>query len=413
MAKLPCAASFLLLSATLLPAQGYGDGRDGVLAPTADLTLDTGPNGGVFQFAAIQIPAGVTVRLRGPNPARLLCLGPARIDGVLDADADGSHWLPGQFRESRSGGPGGFAGGDWLQQGFGPGGGSAGICLYPAIQGSGGSHASLGSTNPCTNPAPTYGTALPFDVQGGSGGGGPGSGNASSYGPPASGGGGAVVLLCGGPIEVTGRISARGGDIVLDWSYWPGRPGTGGNGSGGAILLRSLQCVRVSGTLDATGGATWLEGLPVSARGGDGFVRIDAYSACGTPQVATATIRPAATVTALPHLFALDQARVGQPYRVRCASAPGDVVGVYYSFGSGFTPVPPFGVVELDPTLILFLGQHAVPGTGDDPLAAIDLQIPNVPQIAGLVAHSQAFNAFGAVTGQARLSNRLVTVILP
>nr|MBP8299892.1 hypothetical protein [Planctomycetota bacterium] len=43
-----------LAAATLLAvgasAQVYGDGHDGVLAPTSDITLDTAANGGVFHF---------------------------------------------------------------------------------------------------------------------------------------------------------------------------------------------------------------------------------------------------------------------------------------------------------------------------------------------------------------------------
>lgn len=116
-------------------------------------------------------------------------------------------------------------------------------------------------------------------------------------------------------------------------------------------------------------------------------------------------------VAPLPFLTALEPARIGQTYRVRCASAPGDLLGFYYSLGTTQIPVPPFGVLELDPALILFLGQYVVSTTGHDPLAIIDIVVPGAAALVGVTLHSQVFNAFGTVTGNARLSNRLVTTI--
>jgi hypothetical protein len=343
-----------------------------------------------------------------------LCQGAATIHGTLIADGEGSSWIGGSAVNGQAGGPGGFDGGGFQQDGFGPGGGRAGIGLYPAIHGGSASHATVGSTsNPFISPAPTYGSALPFDLVGGSGGGGPGMGNASSFGPSASGGGGAIAILAGGRITITGTVRARGGDIVLGseygWIY--SRPGTGGNGSGGAILVRSLECVRVSGTIDATGGTAQVIGSQAYPLGGDGFVRIDSYTACGAPDLTGATIRPAPLTAPMPFLTALAPARIGQTYQVRIASAPGDVLGVYYSTGTSTVAVPPFGVLELDPTLILFLGQYSVPWAGDDPLANVDIAVPNLGALVGVTVHAQAFNAFGTITGQPRLSNRLVTTI--
>lgn len=398
-------------------SQIYGTGRDGVLAPTVDVTLDTTANGGVFEFTSIHVPAGVTVRITGPHAAQLLCRGTATIQGGIDADGRGSYWAGGVYQSGWLGGPGGYRGGSTGQPGDGPGGGAYGLGIYPAIGGGSGSHATAGATNnPFLNPAPTYGSALPFDLRGGSGGGAPGTGTGSGIGPPASGGGGTVVILAEGAIDVAGSISARGGDQVLGLEYmWPNYPvQIGGLGSGGSILLRSLQCVRVSGLLDARAGSRHFAWQVPSTGGlGDGFVRIDAYSACGAPDLTGATIHPAPFVASLPFLGALEEARVGQTYRVRCASAPGDVVGFYYSVGTGFLPVPPFGVLLLDPTRILAYGLHTVPATGHDPLASIDIPVPFAPSLVGCTFHAQTFNAFGATTGQARLSNRLTTTLGP
>jgi hypothetical protein len=398
-----------------LPAQLYGDGHDGALAPTADLTLDTSANGGVFQFTSIHIPQGVTVRLTGSNPAQLLCRGAVDIAGSLDASAPGSVWTYAPIWgyvvsaiSSSQPGPGGYAGGGFLQPGFGPGGGSLGTCQYPGIAGGPASHATTASPGMCYVQPPVYGASLPFDLRGGSGGAGSGPvASQGDIGPPASGGGGVIVLLAGGPITVTGSISARGGDIAyVNASRFP--VGVGGLGSGGTILLRSLGCVRISGRIDTLGGAS----LPLNNGGaGNGFIRIDSYSACGAPDVTGAVIQPTPYLTAMPWLTALEPARIGQTYRVRCASAPGDVLGLYLSFGRSSLSVPPFGVVELDPTLILDLGQFSVPVTGHDPLAAADIAMPNVPAIIGLRAYSQMFNAFNAVNGQPRLSNVLTTII--
>ncbi len=408
----PLAALWLLFAATVpARAQGYGDGRDGVLAPTADVTLDTTANSGIFQFTQIQIPAGVTVRLVGPNPALLRCLGPASIAGVIDGDGGGSRWVGNTRSESVHGGPGGYPGG--VPPHNGPGGGGIGIGIYPIVMGGSAAHATAGSvTNPFVPLAPTYGAALPFDLRGGSGGGDPGTHNQSAHGPPPSGGGGTIALLAGGAITVSGTIRVRGGDLVFGPEFlWNLPVGRGGLGSGGAILLRSLQGVRVSGTLDASGGELRLIGAPPQPGGGDGFVRIDSYSAYGPPDLAGATIRPTPFVAPLPYLCDLEPARIGRTYRVRGAAPPGDLLGYYWSPGTGVLAVPPFGVLELDPSAILSLGLYAVPTLGHDPLAVVDLAVPNDAALVGITLHSQVFNAFGATTGQARLSNRLVTTI--
>lgn len=392
-------------------AQVYGSGANGPFAPTADTTLDTSANGGVFEFTSIAIPAGVTVTLVGPNPAVLLCQGTADIAGTLDASGAPMTFGAAPPWAGTAGGPGGFAGGDVPLPGAGPGGGPPGfVFLYPASQvGCMGSHATPGLPSPpwgsLQTPAPAYGAALPFDLRGGSGGGGGAflSFSVTSY--AGAGGGGTIVLLAEDDITVSGTIRARGGDVSVF-----GAP-RGGVGSGGSILLRSLACISVSGTIDARAGSTPTE--PDPGEHGAGFVRIDGYSACGAPDLTGATIQPAPLVAPLPFLTDLGSPHIGQTYPVRCASAPGDTVTFWFSFGTSNIPVPPFGVIELDLGTLFTLGHFPVPSVGHDPLALIDVPIPNEAWLVGVTFYAQVVNGFGTVAGLPRISNLLPFTIGP
>jgi hypothetical protein len=400
---------FPLLVSAAVGAQVYGTGANGALAPTTNITLDTTPNGGVFEFTSINIPAGVTVRLTGSNPAILLCLGSVTIAGQLDASGFDSSTGFGS-----AGGPGGYAGGGIGQPGQGPGGGPAGyVVLNPgSVPGCMASHATVGlpgpSSFPLQTPAPTYGSALPFDLRGGSGGGGQAFVSGSTVGPHGSGGGGTVAILAEGPIGISGMVRARGGTIINALPLYP----RGGVGAGGSILLRSLQCVQVSGSIDARAGAVTIGTFVVDpGPEGAGFIRIDSYSACGAPDLTGATIQPAPLVAPLPYLTALSQPRIGQVYPVRCASAPGDSLSFYFSLGTASFPVPPIGVIELDLATLWTLGTFVVPSVGHDPLAAIDIPIPNEAWLVGVTFYAQAVNAPGSAAGLPRLSNLLTIPI--
>jgi hypothetical protein len=385
-----CAASLAL--AALLPAQIGGNGSDGPFIPFfPEVLLDTTRNGGVFQFSQVLIQQAVTVRILGPNPAVILCTGPVDVRGSVSVSAGNNGGPPGP-----GGHPGGVTGSPG-QPGFGPGGGAAG-----ALPGLGvpGAHATQGSGT-----SATYGAALPFDLQGGSGGGGGSFVNANDQGPDGAGGGGVLVVLADGPITVlpTGSLQARGGNVVAT-TLTP-RLATGGPGAGGSILLRSLQCVAVSGGIDASGGFG-----PGGARGGDGYVRIDSWSACGAPNLAGAQLSGQATALALPFLTQLEAPRPGQLWRVRCVSVPGDLLGLCVSLGTASIALPGLGTVEIDPNPaagFAFLGLFAVPAIGIDPWAAFDLRVPANPALVGLTVHAQAANLFRTTVAQPRLSNRL------
>ncbi|MEZ5966384.1 MAG: hypothetical protein R3F56_21290 [Planctomycetota bacterium] len=385
----------------LLPAQIGGNGSSGPLTPAADVTLDTTANGGVFQFTTIAIPAGVTVRLRGPNPAVILCRGSASIAGDLEADAQGPMPGPGGWRGGTSTVGLGVVG----ETGHGPGGGAGALGgLSMDFLGKPAAHASAG-----TGSAPPYGAILPFDLRGGSGGGGGTYPTAGGVGPNGGGGGGALALFVDGSLTISGSVRARGGDVTVSF---PPPAGRGGPGSGGAIVVRALQCVRVSGLIDAAGGVD----AGSTARGGDGFVRVDGYSSCGMPDLTGATVRPAPSVAALPYLTQLAVPRLGQIWQVRCASVPGDSLGTWVSLSTLAVPFPPYGTVYLDTRPgagFTFLGALPVPPGGIDPMAGFDLPVPADPVLVGVTFHSQMFNILGTATGRPRLSNLLSSTVLP
>ena len=110
----------LALLASTAAAQIGGVGKDGAFTPTANITLITGPNGGHFHFTKISIPKGVTVTLRGSNPAVMYCKGTVDIAGILDAGGDVT-WSPTSpfYWASSAPGPGGHPGGTRGSPGFG------------------------------------------------------------------------------------------------------------------------------------------------------------------------------------------------------------------------------------------------------------------------------------------------------
>lgn len=165
-----------LCCAARLPAQIGGNGADGPLVVTrGTVTLDTSARPGGFDYTSITIAAGAELRLMGSNPARLRSQGAVTIDGWLNADG----FLPVAVSDGGRGGPGGFGGGVGGRGSGSPGQGPGGGCAGWA------SGNLFGSPGPASHaiPAraitwcgqtfgsapPTYGSAWPFDVRGGSG----------------------------------------------------------------------------------------------------------------------------------------------------------------------------------------------------------------------------------------------------
>ena len=322
--------SFLVALLCAAPAMSQigGNGSDGALAPTSNITLNTASNGGVFQFTQITIPSGVTVTLTGPNAATLLSQGPVNIAGTLTANGTSlgfnSNYTPG------AGGPGGFAGGQgglsfgsqWYGNiGQGPGGGfGPNPSTQPTKGGGGGGHATAGQ--PGSSPwgggggGAAYGSSFPFDLVGGSGGGG-----GYQIGFPnqycGAGGGGALAILSDNIIQVSGTVSADGGNSEFLVTGTATSGPFGGGGAGGTILLRSTDDVVVlpGGNVTAVGGVginLLFGGLQIPS-GGSGFIRIDVLGGSPTLQ---GTVNPAPVQISLPSIRTTSSPQIGTTYRI-------------------------------------------------------------------------------------------------
>lgn len=390
-------ALFTLSLAATAPAQIGGDGSDGPFTPTTDTVLDT-TAGGVFQFTRASIPAGVTVRGRGPNPLVLRVQGDFDLAGTLDISGSAANGSTGG-----AAGPGGFPGGDGrLNQGAagaGPGGGGGGTGMGLCFAGGGGGHATpgdgggLGSLVGAGGFA--YGAAYPFDLRGGSGGG--GSGCPVSFGTPGDGGGGGggvVAILVDGNLSVSGTIEATGGGNTASFSA----------GAAGSVLLRSIGALTVTGNVDASGTTGGIL-FPFSA--GEGFVRFDSYQQAPT---VTGSVAPTPLVLTLPELTG-SPAQTGSTWTATSASLPGDTMALFLAVGGAAIPLGVLGTLELDPASLVLLGSAAVPTVGVDPQANFALPIPNAPALVGVTLFAQAITA-NSVVGRPRLTNSFATPIL-
>lgn len=207
-----------------------GTGADGVYAPSANTTLSTANNFGVWNFASVNIPAGVTVTVTGPNPLTMKCTGSVTIAGTLD--------LAGTNGPAPNGGPGGFTGGV-PPSGAGSGPGAGGLNANCNL----GYCASHGTHQPgcaLSNGSVIYGTYFISPLVGGSGGR-AGSGG-SEFG---GGGGGAIAIIAVESIAVSGLLNCRGGNQQFN----------AGSGSGGSVRIQGLRHVTVSGQISVAGGS--------------------------------------------------------------------------------------------------------------------------------------------------------------
>jgi hypothetical protein len=323
------------------------------LLPTADLVVDVDPTQGAFAYSRIDIPAGVTVRFASgtswstgspPIPVRITVAGGVRIAGTLSVSPLLSFVVT-------SNGPGAVATGagamGWMQFTKNPW-GPIGTGTWSGSTGQPALHSSR------------YGTAIPFDLAGGSPGG-TTFWNSGVFGPvrlpdAGGGGGGSLVLEAGGGIDVVGTVSAREGVGAA-------------RGSGGSILLRAMQGITIgaSGVVDA---------------GFEGIVRLDAYDQV-MPAAAIQRVAPAPTVLRLPDLAETAAPTPGGTWQLRVIAPRGDVVYLAASFVPG-TGTTPYGTVGIDLATAITFAVVALPTTGHDPIATFALPIPNVPQLLGL-----------------------------
>jgi hypothetical protein len=324
------------------------------LTPTASITLDGNPTQGRFAFSRIDIPVGVRVNFSGNYPIQILCDGDARIAGQLDVDANG--WVSGPGAVTTGQGHSGVS--------------SPAVLPCPPISQPGdAAHRSL------------YGSAMPFDLSGGS------PGGSSDYYFPSlysyacpwlsfilgGGGGGTLTLEVQGRLEVHGRVSARGG-----------RGNNLSQGSGGSILLRSMAglTVHASGVVSAV----------ATALGDHGFIRLDSNSEA---PVVRGSIDPSPDVFTLPHLDEPRPPVVGATWEVRVAAPRGDGVFLAVSFAPG-SWTSGYGTVHLDIQTANTLGILWLPSTGVDPLASLQVPIPNNPAFVGLDLYTAGLNYYSA-----------------
>jgi hypothetical protein len=303
------------------PFSSGSTGADGAYSPTVSgdfdpTALGLNPAGdNVFNFTTINIPAGVTIRLRATKARNLpvvwLATGNVTIAGVLNLNGDAGYALDAanfnqviQNRRAAEPGAGGYYGGLGArggvgpEAGAGPGGGGAGLntaagtcyggaasaysgaVLYPLYDGSG-----------ALSPGSPYGNVYLVPLYGGSGGGGGWGNPASVTGGGGGAGGGAIRIVSTTQISVTGTIYANGGSGGTV-SNSAGNC-NGGSGSGGGIQLIS-PTVTGSGNLNAYSGSVRLglgncsptsNSASIYCDGNTGFIRFNSTNITYTGNV--------------------------------------------------------------------------------------------------------------------------------
>jgi hypothetical protein len=349
------------------------------LSPTTNMTIVV-PSG-MLHYSSIYIPLGVTVRFVAPGfgplsvpsmPAVVLCDGDATVHGTL--------WLAGDIINDRPAG--------WVTTGQGGDGLSCpgGLFMPPG----GGQHAG------------TYGSVLPFSLQGGSPGGDVVHTSDAgclqfAFRDTGGEGGGTLVLLAAGRIDVDGTVTADG------------LSGASG-GSGGSILLRGNAGVTVlpGGTVTARGAMAPVAPPPWPPQvsfGAPGYVRLDAW---GAPPVIQGTVTPTPTVLELPYLRQRSQPRIGTTWNLDIFAPENAPVFVAASLTPGNATPTPFGPLGLDPATAAFVAL-ATAQPSHDPFANFPWPIPNAPALVGLSVWVQALAVPMALP--ARLTNSLAATV--
>ena len=294
----------MLAFGALARAQSFSSGStqvDGAYSPTVSGDFDPGVLGinsagdNVFNFTTINIPAGVTIRLRASKvrnmPVVWLASGNVTIAGTLNLDGDTGYTLDAsnptqiaQLRRPAEPGAGGYYGGLGArggvgpEAGAGPGGGAAGLNNGTnTCYGGPGSFITSGTTqNSLGTPGPIYGNTYLVPLYGGSGGGGGWGPNVNTVGGGGGAGGGAIRIVSTTQISITGAINARGGSFgtVASGSGFC----QGGPGAGGAINLIA-PTIAGTGSLAAYSGTT-----AIGNQAANGYVRFNVtnYSFTGT-----------------------------------------------------------------------------------------------------------------------------------
>ena len=273
---LPAAAQFQFDSGS--------DGSDGALdVTTGTVTVDLPPDG-VLNYTTVNVASGATLKFNKNalnTPAYILASGDVVVAGTIDVSGQaGTLGSTAVFPLAGAGGPGGYDGGQGgltPGDGQGPGGGKGGDeAIYGSTDSSNydyAGHGAHGSTTARENSGAAYGSELLLPLTGGSGGGGTILYINLNRAMGGGGGGGAVLLASSTRVVVSGSILAIGGRAAQDGGY------AAGQGAGGAIRVVA-PVVEGAGTIDVRGGKH-LSDSAGSYRGGQGWIRVDAYDVSG------------------------------------------------------------------------------------------------------------------------------------
>jgi len=234
-----------------------GDGSDGDYSPTASTTLA----GGTYNFKSVNIPAGVVITLMGC--VEIKCLGAFTCAGIITANGANGVSDTSNSVASCAGGGGcnGYLtnkGGDSTvagSPGYGGGvGGASGAApnIGAVAGGSNNGGSVLDLLSPITNK--NYLIADKRIICGGGGGGAPGSPAYAMYGG-GGGGGGASIYITAHNANVSGGITANGGNGGAGYNSGDvyNRSGGGGGGGGGAVVIVA-DTISNTGTITANGG---------------------------------------------------------------------------------------------------------------------------------------------------------------
>jgi hypothetical protein len=376
-------ASRALLAVVPLCAVGSVRAQFPALSPTTSTSIVV--NVTLFHYSSILIPTGVTVRFIAPVgpvplPAVILCDGDAFVHGTLSV-AGGVVTVTGSVPHRAAG---------MVTTGLGLGGGwCPNSNLYNPPRG--GRHAG------------TYGSVLPFSLDGGSQGGDLGIlGDpfcSFQYSIPYAEGGGTLVLHAGGRIVVDGTITADGQSVIS-------------GGSGGSILLRGDTSVTVlpGGSVVARGGAAgapapWVLPSPTSV-GAPGYIRLDAWGALPSIQ---GTVAPVPTVLELPYLRSPSHPHIGTTWTCDVFAPSFSPVFVAASPTPDNGTPTPFGPLGIDLPSATILAYAALASGVDDPVLSVSTPVPNSQTLVGLAVWIQALVMPPTLPG--RLSNTLALVV--
>jgi hypothetical protein len=244
----PFAVEVRSLADVTVTARCEVDGAQATLCGERDVQHDVitqadGTSLGVFRMRTLTLRPNARLLVRGDMPVALVASGDVRIDGIVDAAADGDDGFAGGWSGSRT-----QAGSMRVDdRGRGPGAGSAPDTVSRSGAGGG---AFCGRGGGSSGPG-SYGQSALVPLVGGSSGGGGFS--------PGGAGGGAVEIVSGRSLTIgpEGVVHAGGGASMF---------GGGAGGSGGAILLEAPTVV-VRGVVSAngaggSGNADWGDILP-------------------------------------------------------------------------------------------------------------------------------------------------------